>query len=236
MTTLRASAPTASRAAGTTVEARSEPPARRAVLGALAIGVVVGTWPDLLRLLGVDVSSTVREVVAATVQTVAAGTGGVLALTTARRGRPELRRAWTFLGLALLAWALGNVAYVTLALGGTEPAVPSVADVGYLLWLPLLAVGVFAWPTDLARRTDVGALLDGLICATAVLLLLWIGIFESVSASGTSSLPEVVVSLAYPLVDIVVLLMLVVAVRRTRPGNRSHLLLLTGGLGAVLLA
>ena len=197
---------------------------------------MIVVWPRLAGLLGAEPSSRVQDLVAALVQSVAAGTAGVMALMAARRGRPELRRSWTLIGLGLLAWTAGNVAYIVLAWSGPEPGVPSWADLGYAASLPLLAAGVFTWPTDTARRTDVGAALDGLICATAVVLLLWVGFFRTVSVTQTSPVSEIVVSLLYPLVDIIILLVLVVALRRTRPGSRQTLLLITIGLGAVLVA
>lgn len=211
-------------------------PITREVLLALAAGLLIVVWPRLAGLLGAEPSSRVQDLVAALVQSVAAGTAGVMALMAARRGRPELRRSWTLIGLGLLAWTAGNVAYIVLAWSGPEPGVPSWADLGYAASLPLLAAGVFTWPTDTARRTDVGAALDGLICATAVVLLLWVGFFRTVSVTQTSPVSEIVVSLLYPLVDIIILLVLVVALRRTRPGSRQTLLLITIGLGAVLVA
>ena len=216
-------------------EGQSRPITREVVL-ALAAGLTIVLWPLLAGVLGASPSSTTRDLVAALVESLAAGAAGVLALVAARRGHPTLRRPWTYTGLGLLAWTAGNVAYMVLAATGAEPGVPSWADLGYTASLPLLATGVFVWPTDTARRTDVGAGIDGLICATSVVLLLWIGFFRTVSVSDTAPMSEIVVSLLYPLVDIILILVLVVAVRRTRPGNRQTLLLLTLGLGAVLVA
>jgi diguanylate cyclase (GGDEF)-like protein len=212
------------------------PSISREVVAALCVTAGFLLWPLVARLFGFEPSAWLRDMVAASLQTLAAGAGGVMSLVSSRRCQPELTRSWRLIGLGLLAWTAGNVTYLVLASNGTEPGVPSWADLGYALSLPLLAAGVFSWPTDTARRTDVGAAIDGLICATSIVLLLWIGFFRTVAVSRSSPTSEIVVSLLYPLVDIIILLVLVVAVRRTRPGNRQHLLLLTLGLGAVLVA
>ena len=206
------------------------------LLVALGAGLCIALWPLVASLLGHHPTASQKDLVAAVVELLAAATAGAMALVSARRGSPELRRAWTFLGLGLLAWAAGNAAYVALLSVGPVPGVPSWADLGYATALVLLGVGAVSWPTDRARRTDVGAAIDGVICATAVLLLLWVGFFRTFSVDRTSSAAELVVSLLYPLGDIIIVLVLVVALRRTRHGARQQLLLLVLGLGAVLLA
>jgi len=213
-----------------------EPPILIDVLLALGAGLLIVVWPAAASLFGVDPTAWDRDIVAALVELVAAGCAGTMALVSARRGRPEVQRAWNFLGLGLLAWAAGNTVYLLLSAGGTSPDVPSWADVFYVVALPLLGIGVASWPTDVTRRTDVGAAIDGVICAASVLLLLWIGCFRTLSSADTASTAELVVSLLYPLGDIIILLLLVVALRRTRRGARQQLLLLGLGLGSVLLA
>ena len=96
--------------------AETSRPITREVVLALAAALCIVVWPRLAGLVGSEPSTWVRDVVAALVQAVAAGTAGVMALMTARRGLPELRRSWTLIGLGTAAAYVYSVV-ATLAPG-----------------------------------------------------------------------------------------------------------------------
>ena len=96
----------------------------------------------------------------------------VLALGRLRRGRPpdphQRRRAWAWLSAGTGSWAAGQAvwSFYEVVLDREVPF-PSLADVGFLLFPLLAAVGLVTWlgsQSDelVARGRDV---LDGLIIA-----------------------------------------------------------------------
>ena len=63
---------------------------------------------------------------------VAAGTACLMRAVAVR----EERAAWVVMGLGLLAWAAGEVAWTLLYAGEPDPSAPSVADLFYLSFYP----------------------------------------------------------------------------------------------------
>src|SRR5437870_5292892 len=90
------------------------------------------------------------------------------------------RPAWFFFGCALLATAIGDVLF-DFWYGGNPPF-PSAADVAYLLFYPLLYVGIVLLLRRRVSTFSATLWLDGLVAATAA------------AALGASVLVEVVVN------------------------------------------
>ncbi len=90
------------------------------------------------------------------------------------------RSAWFFIGAALLATTCGDVLY-DFWYGGNPPF-PSVADVAYLAFYPLLYVGIVLLLRRRVSTFSATLWLDGLVAATAA------------AALGASVLVEVVVN------------------------------------------
>jgi len=58
----------------------------------------------------------------------------------------RLALAWGMIGLATLAYTMGDISWGVLELGLQEQPFPSIADVFYLAYYPLLLAGVFLLP------------------------------------------------------------------------------------------
>lgn len=163
---------------------------------------------------------------------------GAAALCLARiRKLPGPRRpAWRFFGLACLAWGLGNAAWTwyELVLQVSAPF-PSLADLGYLPLLPLMAAGLLATMVGLGASTSrLRALLDGLTIGLAVLFAAWPWLLRPIvayAASSDSLLAEAV-AIAYPVGDLALLSMAVLAASRAPQALRGML----GYVGLALLA
>jgi diguanylate cyclase len=126
---------------------------------------------------------------------------GLVCLARAAFGRRG-RRASLWLGAAMLSFAAGNVAYVASIQYQVEPAVPSLADVGYLAFYPLALAGV----VPLLRRGGAlsrGAVLDGLLGAVAAATALAL-VFNPVLTNLGDDLAEVLVTGAYPVGDLLI--------------------------------
>ena len=170
----------------------------------------------------VDDLGTVAAALAATILCVRAGS---------RNGR-KLRRFWWLLAGAAGAWALaeGIWAVYELVLHDAVP-VPSWADVGYLAGIPLAVAALLSHP---AIRGSGGrkarAVLDGLVIATALLFLSWTLVLGPLWRSTDLTTLGGMVTLAYPLGDVVIVFFIVLAICGLTAGDRLALWCLLGGL------
>ena len=148
---------------------------------------------------------------------------------------------WKLLGFSALSWGSGQAAwtwYETVL--GREVPFPSLADVGYLAAPPLAAAALISLP--FAAQSLVGRLrqvLDGLMIAASLLLASWVMVLSPLFRAGGDDLTSQVISLAYPIGDVVVgtIVLFVLARARMGRGTAGHPLpLLGGGLVAIAVA
>ncbi len=92
---------------------------------------------------------------------------GLQALRRSRRESGGAARAWLLLGLGCLSWGSGQAAWTWYeSVLGREVPFPSIADVGYLLFVPLVAAALLAFPSAPRRlSTRIRTVLDGLLIA-----------------------------------------------------------------------
>ena len=153
------------------------------------------------------------------------------ALLAARRA-PTVggRRAWLLIGLAFAAFGLGDVAwaYMDAAPGGSP--FPSIADVGYLAFYPLLLIGLLVLPRE-RPKTPVGTVLDLAIVVVGSGTVVWWLVLEPVAAASSSAPEATLVALAYPVLDLLVLFALAAALMSRLVGtSRTALVLLAIGI------
>ncbi|GAA3629507.1 hypothetical protein GCM10022223_53890 [Kineosporia mesophila] len=123
--------------------------------------------------------------------------------------RPTRRWAWVILSLALLAFITGDTLYnVYVDVLGRENPYPSISDAFYLLTYPLFAAGLILVQSRAAWR-DRDGLLDALIITTGVGFLSWAYLIEPYVHDESLSLVQKMVSVAYPLGDVLVLVILI---------------------------
>jgi diguanylate cyclase (GGDEF)-like protein len=129
---------------------------------------------------------------------------GLLCLRASRRANGRSRRAWFLLGLSVLSWALGSATWTVYEVHlGSDIPFPSLADVGYLLSVPLAVAALLTFPG--ARATGVARLrplLDGIVAAGALLFVSWTTVLGPTFHAGTGSLLAQGISLAYPAGDV----------------------------------
>jgi diguanylate cyclase (GGDEF)-like protein/PAS domain S-box-containing protein len=172
---------------------------------------------------------------------VAAMAAGLTCLRTARFCSRQQERMWRLMGASALCWGLGQTAwtwYETVL--GREVPFPSLADVGYLAAPPLAAAALISLPfaaPSLAGR--VRQVLDGLMIAASLLLASWVLVLRPLFRSGADDLLSQVISLAYPIGDVVVGTIVLFVLARARMGRGTRetpLPLLGGGLVAIAVA
>jgi diguanylate cyclase len=174
----------------------------------------------------------------------AAGTGAaVLCAVTSRRVQGPERTWRRFMAVGMVGWSVGQALWSWYQIFADTPLPsPSLADVGYLtmpvLALPaLLALGCEMRPPSTVRRRHVMLVygLDGMIAVGSLFILTWSTALGAVFRAGGPTDPEFAVAIAYPLTDlmlVVIVVLLAVTQRVPRP-LQGQLWLLGCGLVAI---
>lgn len=168
----------------------------------------------------------------------AALAASVLCLHAGIRQRDRLRRFWWLLAAACAAWTLGEVIWAVydLVLGRAVP-LPSWADVGYLGAIPLAVAALLSHPATGGDRTrTTRSLLEGVLVATALLLLSWTIVLGPLWHSTDLTTLGGLVAVAYPFGDVVIAFPIVLVVCRMPTGDRLPLWCLLSGLLALALS
>jgi diguanylate cyclase (GGDEF)-like protein/PAS domain S-box-containing protein len=152
------------------------------------------------------------------------------------RNRPTHRMAWVLLICGVSTFAAGDITYDVLTefLHQSNPF-PSIADLFYLATYVLLSAGLVTMVRSRRRRDgDTGPLLDALTITAGLSVLSWVYLIHPYVRAADMPLFTKIVSVAYPLGDI--LLLCVVA--RLAFANSSKIasvrLLVTGVVGVLL--
>jgi diguanylate cyclase (GGDEF)-like protein len=211
---------------------------RRRYAAEIVLGLVAVLWSAwLLWGTGTPSTQTVSNLGLTAVPLVAAAA----CLWRGFRLRGSLRHSWIFLGASCGAWGIGQAIWTMYETGfGREVPFPSWADAGYLLAVPLAVAGLLIMPA--ASQSMAGFLrivLDGVMVALALFCTSWILVLGPLFAAGGDSLLSTVLSLAYPVGDVVTITMLIFALLRARQGGeaaRQPLYLIGLGLTGIALA
>jgi hypothetical protein len=152
------------------------------------------------------------------------------------RNKPAHPIAWLCVALALTTFASGDITYdVETEFFHQVNPFPSVADIFYLATVPLLAAGLIMMVRAHRRREgDTGATLDALIITSGCAVLSWIFLIHPYVHAKNITLFSEVVSIFYPLGDILVLGVLVRLVFGGGIRNPSVRLLSIGAVGLLV--
>ena len=147
------------------------------------------------------------------------------------RHSPQLHRAWRFFALGLFAQLAGQVAFQVYDLLGKTPY-PSIADVLYLAFYPLMLVGLLSLPVargDRARNVRLAVDLAVVTIASSAAVI-YVVLGPTVVANSGSPV-QVGFSIAYPVGDMVLLVGLAsLLLRGSAPSARWALRLVAAGL------
>jgi signal transduction histidine kinase len=162
------------------------------------------------------------------------GLGTALALAAgARRWRPSRPLAWYLMAVGQLSFVVGDaILYTYEWVLHLEAPFPSVADAFYLAFYPLLAAGLLLLVRGRAPGRDWASLIDATIITTGVGMVSWVFLIgPNVRVPGLALFPRLV-SIAYPLGDV---LLLAVAVRLWRTGGHGAVASRLFGVGLAAL-
>jgi len=171
-------------------------------------------------------------------ESAAALIAAVACVWAATRTSGRSRVAWSLLAASAASWGAGQVA-ATVYEVGLRVAVPfpGLPDVGSLASIPLAfaAIRMF-WtaPRDTSSRWRVW--LDAAIIALALTFTAWALGLNRVWLVNDDPLVEKFFELAYPVGDIIIGTVLILALRRATQRQHVRIFLLLGGLAAISLA
>lgn len=172
--------------------------------------------------------------------TIAAALLAAVLCLRAARNRPcrRLRTFWRLLGIGLSLWCLGEIVWAVYDLALSRPVpVPSWADALYLAAPLFVAAALLAHPALHGRTTGKArAVLDGSAIATALFFVAWTALLGPLWRSTDLSTLGGLVTLAYPVTDVVLLFLVVLVIRGTTSRDRRDVWLLLAGLAAMTLS
>jgi diguanylate cyclase (GGDEF)-like protein len=173
------------------------PTLRNAYLAVALVSVAVfcvlpaGTWLQTLWAVGIGLGVSCAIVV------------GI------RRFRPGASAAWWLFAVGIASNATGQLVEAVNARIRHVEAFPSSADVFYLGLYPAIAAGLALLIRRRSSSRDWGTLVDSTTITTGLGLLSWVFLIRPAASDPTIGLLGHVVSVAYPVGDVVLLAMLV---------------------------
>ena len=153
----------------------------------------------------------------------------------ARRARGRDRLAWALMGISAGLWGAGEVVWaIDQVFLGIQPY-PSLADVGFLSAVPFAIAGIRSfWGAPRGTSSQWRVWFDGLIVAIALTSTAWGFGLRTVWESNSSTK---LLDLAYPVSDIVVGTVLILAIRRaTGDVQKGRMAFLLAGVACYSIA
>ncbi|MFJ4685634.1 putative bifunctional diguanylate cyclase/phosphodiesterase [Streptomyces sp. NPDC088789] len=167
----------------------------------------------------------------------AAGAAAVSCFLYARTRRVRFRAAWLLFALSSAMAAMGNLVWgwYEVVLDRPVPS-PSSADVFFLCFAPPAVIGLLV----LAKRpvTKAGWIclgLDAWLIGGSLLTLSWSLALAQTASEGSAGVAHSALSLAYPLLDIVLVSMVLALHFRRSGANRSAVNTAIGGLALTVM-
>lgn len=151
---------------------------------------------------------------------------------------PRIRVAWSLIAFGMLVYAAGDGIWAWVSIVQNADPFPSLADVGYVAFYPIVAGGLLLFPApNRARREAVRLAIDSAIVVVGGGMVVWHGLFLPALAAAEPDAIGTALLLAYPIGDLV-LLFAVATIALGRPAGIAPraLLALVGGLGLMFIA
>ena len=134
------------------------------------------------------------------------------------------------LGLATMSWAIGDLWLTAESLNGATPPTPSVADAFYLSFFPLACAGILVFMRGEVRRLGNPSWLDSSIAALGAAAVCAAFAFHTVLEAAGGTRLEVATNLAYPIGDLLLLILVVGGTAMLAGRKRLPWLLLATGM------
>jgi hypothetical protein len=118
---------------------------------------------------------------------------------------PVARRAWLAFGAAMAIWCAGTVSWSLIYGGRADPPYPTFADVLWLLWYPLMVVGMVFLIRVRFRQFEVHRWMDGVAVMLIVLVAGFALVVQPLAEHSSQSWLATVVDFSYPVLDVLLI-------------------------------
>jgi hypothetical protein len=118
---------------------------------------------------------------------------------------PKARRAWLAFGLAMTSWCVGSIAWSIVYGSQASPPYPTFADILWLLWYPLMFVGIANLIQIRVRNFELHRWMDGIAVVLVVLVAGFAFIVQPVAEQSHQGALATVVDFSYPVLDVVLI-------------------------------
>ena len=170
-------------------------------------------------------------------EAVAAALASAACAWAASRASGRDRLGWALMGISAGLWAAGEVVWSIYEVGlQVQVPYPSLADVGFLLAVPFAIAGIRAfWSAPRGTSARWRVWFDGVIVALALTSTAWGFGLRTVYESGVP-LATKALDLAYPVSDILIGTVLILAIRRATDQQKGRMALLLAGVASYSIA
>ena len=158
---------------------------------------------------------------------------GLLAALAGYRSGEHVRTGWWYIGAGCIAWGAGEAVWMVYEVILGQDPFPSVADVGYLAMLPLVAIGLVYLTSEGRRLLRCQPTVDGIALTLALASLVWFFALRPAYSDSASGIWEKTIGAAYPIGDLALCFALAIAVQRR--WDRRSATVLVALLGGMLL-
>jgi diguanylate cyclase len=132
--------------------------------------------------------------------------GMCAALVLARAAyEPVARRAWLAFGVALFLWFVGSAAWTAFYAGQANAPYPTFADVFWLAWYPLVAVGIFYLIRVRVPQFELHRWMDGIAVTLLVLAVGFALVIQPAAQHKTVGALAASVAFFYPVLDVLLI-------------------------------
>ncbi len=182
----------------------------------------------LLGARGVTAVDDIGEAVAAAIASAACAWAATRAV-----GRDRL--GWTLMSISTGLWSAGEVVWSIYEVGmRVAVPYPSLADAGFLAAVPFAIAGIRSfWSAPRGTSSRWRVWFDGVIVALALTSTAWAFGLKSVWLSNS---PTKLLDLAYPVSDILIGTVLILAIRRARQQQAGRMAFLLAGVASYSIA
>jgi diguanylate cyclase len=134
------------------------------------------------------------------------------------------------LGVGLLSWSMGDVAFTVESLGGATPSIPSLADAFHLGFFPLAYVAVVLFMRGETRKLTTPSWLDSAVAGLGAAAVCATFAFPTLLRLAGGNPLEVATNAAYPVADLLLLFLVVGGTAMLSGRRKAPWLLLAAGM------
>ena len=206
--------------------------ARKVFLAAAVLAGAVTVAFTLSLLFGIG-GAVAERVVSDLALCVAAYAAAVSCALRSLRESGRMQWSWLLIACGTASWGLGQTVWTWYeCVRDVEVPFPSLADVGYLGMPVFTAAGLLVVPLAAQSAANrARSVLDGLMVAGGLLLISYMLLLGSLIQAGADSLLGLVISLAYPVSDVVIVTIVLYIFARDRQRHSARMPLLLVGAG-----